>query len=310
MIEERQAAVGAILKAGHIPAGMELFTAGDQAQMEIIKKWIDESDVYMLILGGRYGSLIPDSELSYTEWEYDYAVENGKPLFAVVIESEALEAKVRLKGTANTEGDNLKEWKKFKEKVLSKQSNFFSDNKDIRLCVSESLKEFSDRADLKGWISGSEVEDTTKLRDELYRLRDENFAMKNALLKAESAVKPALVETNTESIFKELSEILSAIKIDSPMFGTGTSKQSKILATNLLEFFHLHRDVLINGVTNYYNVTHENRFLYDTICPKLEVHGLVVNEQVAGERRRIAVTERGKAFLAYWDKNIHLSKSE
>ena len=27
--EERQAAVEAILKAGHIPAGMELFTAGD-----------------------------------------------------------------------------------------------------------------------------------------------------------------------------------------------------------------------------------------------------------------------------------------
>ena len=37
LIEERQAAVSAILKAGHIPAGMELFTAADRSQMDIIK---------------------------------------------------------------------------------------------------------------------------------------------------------------------------------------------------------------------------------------------------------------------------------
>ena len=50
MIEERQAAVAAVLKAGHIPAGMELLTAGDKSQMKTIERWIDESDVYMLIL--------------------------------------------------------------------------------------------------------------------------------------------------------------------------------------------------------------------------------------------------------------------
>lgn len=49
--DERQAAVQAVLNAGHIPAGMELFKAGDQSQKETIKRWIEESDVYMLILG-------------------------------------------------------------------------------------------------------------------------------------------------------------------------------------------------------------------------------------------------------------------
>ena len=52
LIEERQAAVQAILDAGHIPAGMELFKAG-KSQMNTIRKWIDESDIYILILGGR-----------------------------------------------------------------------------------------------------------------------------------------------------------------------------------------------------------------------------------------------------------------
>src|ERR1051325_9754475 len=84
--EERQAAVEAILTAGHIPAGMELFAAGDESQMNVIKRWIDESDGYLLFLGGRYGILEPNSRKSYIHLEYDYAVERGKPLFAVVIE--------------------------------------------------------------------------------------------------------------------------------------------------------------------------------------------------------------------------------
>ena len=48
---ERQTAVEAILKSGHIPAGMELFSAGNDSQLDTIRRWIDESDVYMLILG-------------------------------------------------------------------------------------------------------------------------------------------------------------------------------------------------------------------------------------------------------------------
>ena len=40
LIEERQAAVQAILDAGHIPAGMELFKAGNESQLKTIYKWI------------------------------------------------------------------------------------------------------------------------------------------------------------------------------------------------------------------------------------------------------------------------------
>ena len=36
--------MGAVLKAGHIPAGMELFTAGDRSQMATIKEWIISSE--------------------------------------------------------------------------------------------------------------------------------------------------------------------------------------------------------------------------------------------------------------------------
>ena len=85
LIEERQAAVEAILDAGHIPAGMELFKAGNESQLKTIYKWIDESDVYMLILGGRYGTVEPKSEKSYTQLEYEYALSKNIPVFSVVI---------------------------------------------------------------------------------------------------------------------------------------------------------------------------------------------------------------------------------
>jgi Domain of unknown function (DUF4062) len=92
--EEPQAAVEAILTAGHIPAGMELFAAGDESQMDTIKRRINDSDVYLLILGGRYGSIEPISKKSYIQLEYEYAVERAKPLFAVVIDDAPLRIKL------------------------------------------------------------------------------------------------------------------------------------------------------------------------------------------------------------------------
>src|SRR5436309_534436 len=96
--EERQAAVSAILSAGHIPAGMELFAAGDQSQLAVIQDWIDQSDIFMLILGGRYGSIEPESQKSYTQLEYEYALKQEKPLFSVVIDDNALNERAKRPG--------------------------------------------------------------------------------------------------------------------------------------------------------------------------------------------------------------------
>ena len=59
-----------------IPAGMELFPATDEDQFEFIKRIIDDCDYYLLIIGGRYGSVTADG-ISYTELEYEYALKLG-----------------------------------------------------------------------------------------------------------------------------------------------------------------------------------------------------------------------------------------
>ncbi len=80
--EERQSVIQALLIAGCIPAGMELFPAGNDEKWRLIQRVIDECDYYVLVIGGKYGSLDPTTELSYTEMEFDYAESIGKPIMA------------------------------------------------------------------------------------------------------------------------------------------------------------------------------------------------------------------------------------
>lgn len=81
--DERQALLRAVLELNHIPAGMELFPAGDDEAWQLIKDVIDISDYYVLVIGGRYGSL-DEEGISFTEKEYDYAISKRKPVVALL----------------------------------------------------------------------------------------------------------------------------------------------------------------------------------------------------------------------------------
>ena len=154
LIKERQAAVESILTAGHIPAGMELFTAGDVSQMEVIRSWIDNSDVFMLILGDRYGSIEPTTQKSYTELEFEYALSQGKPLFSIVSNGseESLKKVVEKKGLNAIERLNTAKYSAFRKRVLSNMVRFWDDWKDVKIATTESLSKITQRNDLDGWI--------------------------------------------------------------------------------------------------------------------------------------------------------------
>src|ERR1035441_6796733 len=79
--EERREVMQALLALDCIPTGMELFPAADYDSWTHIKRFIAGCDYYVVIVGGRYGSRGPTGK-SYTEMEYDYAVEAGLPALA------------------------------------------------------------------------------------------------------------------------------------------------------------------------------------------------------------------------------------
>lgn len=222
--EERQAAVEAILTAGHIPAGMELFAAGDQSQMEVIKRWICESDVYLLILGGRYGSIEPKSEKSYIQLEYEYALEKGKALFAVVIREDGIDRKLRELGRKAIEQVHPQKLEAFRKTVLSKMVRMWSDTKDIKLAILETLSEFSRRDELVGWIHASQAVDAKAL-EEMVRLSAENASLRQQL----SAIK---ADTYNGVSFDEM---------------LGLLQEEKINSTNLLQVLRSNADILARG---------------------------------------------------------------
>lgn len=81
--EERQAVIDALGKVRAIVEAMEFF-GPDPKLWPRIKQYIDQSDYYLLILAGRYGSQRDGDDVSYTERELQYALEIGMPIIAFV----------------------------------------------------------------------------------------------------------------------------------------------------------------------------------------------------------------------------------
>jgi len=70
------AAIAGINRAGHVPCDMSYFTARDQQPADYCKKMVKECDVYLGVIGLRYGSPVRDRpEVSYTELEFEAACE-------------------------------------------------------------------------------------------------------------------------------------------------------------------------------------------------------------------------------------------
>lgn len=80
---ERQSVLKSVLKLRYIPVGMEYFAGTNDEQFNYIKRLLDETDYYIIIIGNRYGSEADDG-ISYTEKEFDYAVNLGIPIIACI----------------------------------------------------------------------------------------------------------------------------------------------------------------------------------------------------------------------------------
>ncbi|MBO5312373.1 MAG: tyrosine-protein phosphatase [Clostridia bacterium] len=81
LVEERRAVINAITQEGDWPVCMEMFDSCQGNSLDILKQYINECDYFVLIIGDEYGDIEPTKRLSYTECEYDIAIELGlRPL--------------------------------------------------------------------------------------------------------------------------------------------------------------------------------------------------------------------------------------
>lgn len=300
LIEERQAAVSAILTAGHIPAGMELFKPGDRSQLDIIKRWIDESDIYILILGGRYGTIAPGNDYCYTELEYDYALKTNKPLFSIVIDDEHLESKVKVSGSGVLELENPTKYESFKQKVKSYPVEFFRDIKDIQISIYKTLPQIGVERNLLGWVSGKEISESSVLIEQLSKVTKENEDLKSEieLLKASAAASndnPAV--NNGAEDFERLYRLFENTQLTIPATISGTNEPIKTTAMRLILMY---RGSLLSGLHT--GAVDFNGFLVRNVCTLMMVHGLMKTSPILENRfLRYELTDKGAAFFASID---------
>ncbi|RKS93765.1 uncharacterized protein DUF4062 [Flavobacterium limicola] len=302
LIEERQAAVEAVLRAGNIPAGMELFSAGNKSQLDTIKKWIGESDIYILILGGRYGSLENESQISYTEIEYRYALELDKPFFAIVVNDEMMKQKVHSQGQNVLELENQDKYKKFKEAVLSKVCRLCKDSSEIKLAILESIIDIQNQFDLTGWIKGDEIPDNTIILNELEIIRSERDVLQKKVLSLETLTKKA---SRNHSIgdytYEEISKVLEAKTIVVP---SAIINQDEDWETNALLAMVGFSASFTTGVTATMS-TDIQRFITNKLVPTLLNFGLVERQKVRNtgmkmEYDKFVLSALGNKFLSLY----------
>ena len=174
--DERQHVLQALMEMDCIPAGMELFPAADEEQWEFIKKVIDDCDYYLLIIGGRYGS-VTDDGISYTEKEFDYAVESGLKIVALI---HGAPDDIPF---GKSEQDPMLREKLlgFKDKVMNgRLVKFWENARELPGLVALSLTKTIKMYPAVGWVRASNIANESILL-EINELRKQNAELQSSL---------------------------------------------------------------------------------------------------------------------------------
>lgn len=169
LVEERRQILDVLLMADCIPAGMESFVAQDDEQFNIIKKVIDLCDYYILIIGKRYGSVSNKTGISYTEMEYNYAIEKGIPVLVFALSDDAPNS------NTEKEEDDIKRGKlaEFKSQAMTNRlASVWKDQSDLIGKVAISIMKAKSEIARPGWHRGADKE-KQDLLDEINRLKEE-----------------------------------------------------------------------------------------------------------------------------------------
>lgn len=179
--DERSHLMQALMEMDCIPAGMELFPAFDEEQFEFIKRVIDDCDYYVLLIGGRYGSTTPEG-LSYTEKEYDYAIDKGLKVIALIHEDpDSIPV-----GKTDKDPDLQRRLVEFRNKVREGRLVKFWRSADqlpsiLMLSLTRTIKTYP----ALGWMRGG-VAASKEILEEINQLRKENADLRSALAVATS----------------------------------------------------------------------------------------------------------------------------
>ncbi len=173
--EERLEVIQALLELNCIPSGMELFPAATDDQWTLIKRVIDDCDYYLVIVGGRYGSQTPDG-ISYTQKEYEYAVEQNKPVLGFLHEKpNEIPA-----GKSELTAEGREKLRAFRELCEKRMCKYWNSPADLGGKVSRGLVNLFNTNPAVGWVRGNNALDESAAKT-IVALRAEIDSLKTQL---------------------------------------------------------------------------------------------------------------------------------
>ncbi|MEO8902551.1 MAG: DUF4062 domain-containing protein [Polyangiaceae bacterium] len=238
-----------VLKAGHIPAGMENFPATDERGWDIIRRTIDRSDYYLIIVAGRYGTYDSAIDMSWTHREYDYARSQGIPVLAFIRERSKILATELDKDEADRQ--RLAAFIKLVSANHLKQN--WNTHDDLATHVVHALRSHidNDEEDGKarpGWYRGDQLPSRAAL-DEFARLSAENAELKTKLegFALGQSEKLALVDRKGAELVDEVARLarVTVVYPDALPRGIVSFPIAQRDRTEVHQFAHL------NGMTHW-----------------------------------------------------------
>ncbi len=169
--DERREVMQTLLEMECIPAGMELFPAADDDAWELIKSVINQSDYYLVVVGGKYGS-IDNTGISYTEKEYDYALSQGIPVAAFLHESPS---KISVEHS-ELNHDAREKLERFRGKLKENHHcKYWQSSDDLGGKVAKSMNLFFRSKPRIGWIKADSLPQEVVERIQAYKDRIEEL---------------------------------------------------------------------------------------------------------------------------------------
>lgn len=178
--EERSEVIQSLLELDCIPVAMEQFPASDETQWEVIQRVITDCDYYIVVVKNRYGSIHAESGLSYTEREYDYAVEQKIPVLGFL---HSAPGEVCANWSDIDKG-TIAKLEAFRRKIETRHVRFWKTPTELSGTVSRSMHHMIKRTPRQGWVRASERTEPSvvlDLHDKIRELEEELALTKSSL---------------------------------------------------------------------------------------------------------------------------------
>lgn len=292
--DERRIVMEQILNLGHIPVGMELFQAGNDNQWAHIQRRIAECDYYLVIVAERYGS--EEGGKSYTQLEYEWAVEQGIPVAAFLLDGEARASWP----SSKVEHDKQHKVEAFRALCQKKLVKYWANGDQLGARVTTALVEMFRENPRPGWVRGNTASSAAAL-DELAKLSEEKRSLQSELegyKAAASNAPPPEVQRRLDILSKKfLRDYIPELRGDDGMHLLSTFVAISRTLANVANEYDIYQTLEKLGLT--YSSD------WDALHPfiaELVANNLVSVTHVAasnGSRKMFGLTEYAKQFLMY-----------